>query len=269
MQKAFSYKSKDFLEKNCGLSVIEKWPSVYCPLHWHEFIEVELVLDGEGCQTRNGKDENLSAGSLTVLLPTDFHCVTPGKDLHLITLSIDDRLLSEEILAALMGEGDLFFTLSPEHTAEIAALLGLMNSESTAGVSNKRYLKHLIFCLFLKILQFTPKKATTSAKLSAPLQSALIFLKMHFRENPSLADAAKIAHYTPSHFSAEFHREMGVTYSAYLNELKLSFAKELLLTTDAKITEVCFESGFTSHSNFLRLFKEDTGLSPKEYRTKA
>jgi len=57
-----------------------------------------------------------------------------------------------------------------------------------------------------------------------------------------------------------------MTYTQYLNMLKTDYAKELLVSTDLKITEVCQECGFTSHSNFLRLIKAATGMPPMAYR---
>ena len=45
------------------------------------------------------------------------------------------------------------------------------------------------------------------------------------------------------------------------------FAKNLLIN-GMKVTEACFESGFESLSNFLKVFKAQTGQSPKEYQKK-
>ncbi len=266
--KAESFKSERYIKGSLGLSIHERWPDFSSPLHWHDYIEVELVLDGKGRQTLNGEEDILTAGCLTVMRPTDFHDVSPDEGFHLINLSINDRLLPEEIISGLSTGKRLFFRLSPADTATVASLLGLLHAESEAADPDRRYIKHLILSLFLKILKFIPLPDEKENEISGPVQSAVLYLQMHFREDPTLGEVASICHYNPNHFSTVFHREMGMTYSEYLNRLKIAYAKELLLTTDAKITDICFESGFTSHSNFLRLFKKDTGISPIRFRTK-
>lgn len=62
---------------------------------------------------------------------------------------------------------------------------------------------------------------------------------------------------------------MKQTYSQYLNHLKISYAKNLLITTDLKIDRIGSECGFCSESNFLRVFKQVTGTSPLAYRREA
>ena len=266
--KAQSFKNKDYIKNELGVSVSERWPKNDCPLHWHEFVEVELVLDGRARQILNGKEQILQRGSLTVIRHTDFHEISPEEGFHLINLSIEDGWIGEEMLLGLADKKELYFTLSPDATATLGGLLALVGAEASSEKPDRRYLKHLVLCLFLKILGLTPNDTSRKNEVSAPIQSALLYMKLHFRENPTLLEVAKVSHYNAGHFSTVFHREMGVTYSVYLNNLKLAYAKELLLTTDRKVTEICFESGFSSHSNFLRLFKEETGLSPAAYRKK-
>ena len=114
-----------------------------------------------------------------------------------------------------------------------------------------------------------PKSVGDTFKNERPIQTALLYIHMHFRENPTLSQVAKIAHYNTSHFSSTFHKELGTTYCNYLNMLKISYAKELLISTNLKISDIGNECGFTSHSNFLRLFKENSGLSPMQFRKQA
>ena len=122
--------------------------------------------------------------------------------------------------------------------------------------------------IFSKILRQVPTR-NAGGDSDAGIQKVLLFLRMHFRENPCLGEAAKIAHYNSSHFSTTFHKQIGMPYNAYLNLLKISYAKELLLSTGLKIAEICFECGFSSQSNFLRIFKEQTGLTPSQFRRKS
>ncbi len=261
--------SQDQLRKEIGISASERFVDFYTPLHWHNFIEIELVLSGSGEQILNGQQMELSKGSLSVLRLTDFHQVDPKEDLHLLNLMVDDSFLSEEMLGKLTAGNTLYFRLSEEQTSTLEKLLRLCVVENKSPSPDLRYLKHLIICIFLKVLKLSPQSGKKPPADERPIQAALLYMHMHFRENPKLSEVAKIAHYNTSHFSHTFHKELGTTYCDYLNMLKISYAKELLISTSLKISDICFECGFTSHSNFLRLFKEKIGVSPMQYRKKA
>lgn len=77
------------------------------------------------------------------------------------------------------------------------------------------------------------------------------------------ADKYKISHYYLLH---QFKRSMGVTVTDYKNELKLKYAKSLLLETQESVTDIAQKSGFGSSSYFSKIFRKYTGVSPSEYR---
>ncbi|MBE6761031.1 MAG: AraC family transcriptional regulator [Ruminococcaceae bacterium] len=261
--------SKDQIRKEIGISVSERLVDFDSNLHWHNFIELELILSGSGEQILNGQKMALTSGCLSVLRLTDFHQVVPTEDLHLLNLMVDDSFLSEELLGKITAGDTLFFNLEENEADNLEKLFRLCMAENQAFSPDIRYLKHLVICIFLKILKMTPKTSGKPPADERPIQAALLYIHMHFRENPKLSEVAKIAHYNASHFSNTFHKELGTTYCDYLNTLKISYAKELLISTSLKIADICYECGFTSHSNFLRLFKEKLGLSPMQFRKRA
>ena len=261
--------SKDQIRKEIGISASERFVDFFTPLHWHNFIELELIISGNGEQILNGQQMELSKGCLSVLRLTDFHQVEPKENLHLLNLMVDDSFLNEEMLGRLTAGNTLFFRLNSEQTDTLEKLFRLCMAENQSSNPDLRYLKHLIICIFLKVLKLSSQSKNKPTANEHPIQAALLYLHMHFRENPKLSEVAKIAHYNTSHFSHTFHKELGTTYCDYLNMLKISYAKELLLSTSLKISDICFECGFASHSNFLRLFKEKIGLSPMQYRKRA
>ncbi len=250
-----------------NIMVLERTVNTPSVLHWHNFIELELIIGGSGYNLLNGQRFGLSRGSLYLLRLIDFHEVHPEPQLKLLHMCLDESLLSEDLLSQLATDKPLTYNLDEEETCILERLLRLIIDENKSGSPDRRYLKHLLICILLRILKLVPDNADGYANFKEkPIQAAILYLHMHFRENPGLNDLAKIAHYNPSHFSTTFHKEIGMTYSEYLNMLKINYAKELISSTKLKITEICYECGFTSHSNFLRLFKNDTGVSPLCFR---
>ena len=64
----------------------------------------------------------------------------------------------------------------------------------------------------------------------------------------------------------EFKEYTGMTIAQYQKKQKLAYATQLLNTSDCQITNVAMVLGFDSLSHFVRIFKEEYGMSPKEYR---
>lgn len=71
---------------------------------------------------------------------------------------------------------------------------------------------------------------------------------------------------SPSAFSRYFRRLTGRTVSKFVNEVRIGHAHRMLIETNHSITEVAYESGFESLSNFNRRFRELSGVSPRDYR---
>lgn len=70
-----------------------------------------------------------------------------------------------------------------------------------------------------------------------------------------------------SSFCIFVKRNTGLTFSQYLNDIKLHRAVEMLRNKDTQISNIAYESGFTSVPYFNRIFKRKYGCTPKEYRS--
>lgn len=72
---------------------------------------------------------------------------------------------------------------------------------------------------------------------------------------------------SPSYFSSIFSREMGKTFVEYLTEIRMEKAKELLVCSSMKSSEIGYEVGYKDPHYFSYIFKKTLGCSPKEYRS--
>jgi AraC-like DNA-binding protein len=98
------------------------------------------------------------------------------------------------------------------------------------------------------------------------IQRARNFLETQFRENFSLAVVAQHAGMSRFYFCKMFTKATGVHYTQYLSRIRVEEAKKLLLNLNYRITEVAFEVGFQSLTNFNRVFRGIAGEMPTEYR---
>lgn len=87
-------------------------------------------------------------------------------------------------------------------------------------------------------------------------------------ENPNLT-LSTIAEYiglNEKYFTNRFSKETGETFSAYLTEIRMQKAKELLKSTSFKVYEVAEMVGYHNVEHFNRFFKKNMGMSPTQYR---
>lgn len=92
------------------------------------------------------------------------------------------------------------------------------------------------------------------------------YIRMHYMEGISLEEAADALNITPEYLSMLFKREMGMNFSVFLKEFRISHAKRLLKGTDMKVYEIAEACGYNNSNYFTKVFKEVTGISPADYR---
>ena len=94
------------------------------------------------------------------------------------------------------------------------------------------------------------------------------FIAQNKTEILSLEAVAKIAGASVFHFCKVFHKSTGVTFTNYVSRVRLQNAKERLLNPNSRVSEVAYDSGFQSLTQFNRAFRRMVGQSPTEYRDK-
>ncbi|MCC7406697.1 MAG: helix-turn-helix domain-containing protein [Phycisphaeraceae bacterium] len=85
-------------------------------------------------------------------------------------------------------------------------------------------------------------------------------------EDLHLGDVARECGVSNSHLSRVFHHTTGLTFREYIARCRAEQAQQLLLTGNRPITQIAFDSGFRSLSQFNRVFKRVYGRSPRQTR---
>ena len=92
------------------------------------------------------------------------------------------------------------------------------------------------------------------------------YVHVNFTKNISLEEISNLVNMTNSGFCRYFKKVTRRTFISYLNEYRIGVACRLLNQKDLNITEIGFNSGFQSISNFNKQFKSIMGFSPREYK---
>lgn len=88
----------------------------------------------------------------------------------------------------------------------------------------------------------------------------------NFKQKISLEEVAAIANMSLSSFNRYFKSRTNKSFSDFLSEIRIGHACKLLNEQDMNISQVCYESGFNTLSNFNKQFKDFTGCTPLQYK---
>lgn len=92
------------------------------------------------------------------------------------------------------------------------------------------------------------------------------YLAAHYHEQITLAETARRFHLNKNYLSQLFKHETGVTFTVYLNTLRIEKAKERMMQTGETVTEISAKTGFNDFRYFSRVFRRMTGCTPTEYK---
>lgn len=99
------------------------------------------------------------------------------------------------------------------------------------------------------------------------MERCLQYIQEHYGEDLALDELAQRFYFNPSYFSTLFKKYTGKHFTAYLTDLRLGKARQILLESDRKVYEVAQEVGYRDVKYFNKIFKKHFGLTPNECRS--
>lgn len=95
---------------------------------------------------------------------------------------------------------------------------------------------------------------------------AISYIKKNYMNNINVDDVCSKVWLSKYYFCKIFKKNTGVTLHQYINKFRMEKAKELLSYSKVSVAEVANRVGFNNSLTFIRCFKNDTGMTPGEYR---
>jgi AraC-like DNA-binding protein len=118
----------------------------------------------------------------------------------------------------------------------------------------------------LPVLFLPGPTKTASATRPGLVDQMLAYANEHYHRPMSLKEVAQVLGRNASYLSTLFRLGTGLTFHAYLDELRLAKAKELLRDRTRTVAQAASETGYASEDWFRHAFKAHTGLSPSDWR---
>lgn len=105
-----------------------------------------------------------------------------------------------------------------------------------------------------------------SSVLSKPIVQCMDYIYSHINRRITVEELAEHADLSPSYLSRLFKKELNISISDYICEMKIEKAQHLLKYSNYSLIEITNYLAFSSQSHFIQTFKKVIGVTPKKYR---
>lgn len=233
-------------------------------LHWHREIEIIHILHGCARVTIRG---------ITYLMYDEQSAFVESGLIHSIISETADTIISVMIfdgdfLAPLGSTYKLSYPIIPYDTAFKGMYEEVKNELSQSPFFYEKKIQSKVMEYVIHLYRVAPYHLDPESDSQALDKIYRLFETIDTDYAFITFDEARAQlGYSPSHFSRVFLQLAGVTFTRYLNTVKIDKAIELLRHSDKKISDIAMSCGFNSIRQFNRVFKEVTGTTPKQLPT--
>lgn len=251
------------------------------PLHYHEEMELNLILNAKGARRIVGDHiDSIDDLELVLVGPNVYHawfthqCMS--EEIKEVTIQwhkdlFEDKLLRRNQLSfirSMMERSQKGILFSPETTKLLAPrIISLNQKNGFDGVLELLSILHdLSTSRNMRTLSdgsFTDQHFTYNSRR---IEKAFEYMNTNYDKSITLGEVAKLVSMTDVSFSRFIKKRTGNTFVDSLNEIRLGHASRMLIDTTHSIAEISYHCGFNNISNFNRIFKKKKTCTPKEFR---
>ena len=252
------------------------------PRHRHDYVEMVYMCSGQTTHLINDKSLVLQQGELLMLSQSATHQVLRSgegdvavnfivlPDFFTTTLSLigeEETPLRRFLVDCLCGQnsdqGYLHFQISG--VKPLQNLIENLILTLLTDMPNRRKLSQMTMATLFLQLMGSMESLVTDDNQEAAVWKVLRYVESHYKAG-SLSEIAEDLHYDVCWLSREIKRKTGKTYTRIVQDKRLAQAAFLLKNTDRNVSDISVAVGYENVSYFHRIFFENFGKSPREYR---
>ena len=237
-------------------------------MHHHNTYEIYYTLSGEREYFVENRFFKVQDGDF-VLIPKNMLHRTAGKGADRILIYFSDEFLkkyfSDRMIDSLLSNFEpKIFRHNEENEQKSKALISAFFTAYGTSCDETLLASYLFQILFL--LNSSENVAQKNADAHPRLQEILRYLNEHFDTITGIEEIAERFYISKYHLCRLFTKEMGMTLIEYLNTVKIRTACDRIRSGEDTMTDIAMRCGFNSSAYFCKVFKQETGLSPREYK---
>lgn len=247
--------------------------------HFHSFYELHILLDEKAAHIIEGDYYTIQPYDMVFLRPALLHKTEYGTGKPKKRLIINFTLPKE--IPGLAGDLERVFTLfeipipiyrfAEEHQKPIFDLLNAIFRLGKTPSPIQQLAIHTKFIEFLCAVyqvrqhnRYQPQQIANS--ITQKIYAVTSYIHANYAQELSLADLSRQFFISMYHLSHQFKSVTGFTLVNYIQMTRIRNAQQLLLYSKINVTEIADQCGFTSFSQFNRVFNKYCGVCPSKFR---
>ncbi len=247
--------------------------------HYHPEYELTYIINGNGRRMVGDHLENFSEGDLILLGPDLPHTwigerSSGNENNKALVLQFSEELIAPfhslyemKTIIELLVQSEKGIKFSEFQPSEIEnKMLQIIEDTSIKRVTGFIELLNDLSNIKFEILASHKFKVLKNEKTENRLNKVLLFLQKNYKHTIQLQEASELIHLSNTAFCKFFKRNVGKTFSEYLNDLRVLHACTLLIETDKPISQIATDSGFENLAYFNRVFLKKKNVQPKNFR---
>ncbi len=251
--------------------------------HWHSYGEIIFVGPGETNIFQVGKKiYELSEEDFVLAWPMELHSIIDADRTEALVIQFSNAFINSLFdLRRIMHFYRNLHIISAKAHPELGEKLKSLALKMKEVFFSNVFDKEIRCCMLL--MEFMLTMDEYRGELNGEIDSGALniysddiirrmikvtdYIKNNLTaEDLSQAEMANMAGISKDYFSRIFKQITGMNYNKWLNRIRLEKASELLAQKGINLTEVAMLSGFQSIPSFNRVFHEEKGMTPSEYR---
>ncbi len=238
-------------------------------LHKHAYTEVIVPQNNNGIITLNQNSIMMKKGFFYIIPPSISHSEKNeicGKNAKYFAIKLNDEILPKNI-----GEYPITVSGGKRFEEFNSYLVNAYNALVTDEYDESYAVLNLA-CFYHAFIKHIKSEgfdiiSTPGAKPSVT-KEIQNYLVRNYSQNIRITDVARLFGISHSALIKNFKNDIGLTPKEFLNDKRISVAKEMLKADDNTVTQISSLVGFLSPAYFTYIFRQKLGMTPKEYREK-
>lgn len=243
--------------------------------HWHESLELLLILAGEVAVTTEDANTLLKKDDVLLLNSNTIHELHASECVLIaVQIKLSKFDLPKEQTQSMYFDCNSVTARNQNDFLNIKRLVATMlklnavRDEST-DLRNRALSYDLLSELVRNFKTEKPFQKRNSRKHLERLNNIVHYINDHYQEQLTLADLSAQEHLSMPYLSRFFETYMGVNFSTYYTSIRLEHAIRDLLYSDDSVENIALNHGFSDPRAFVRAFKKKYGMIPSLYRKEA
>lgn len=246
--------------------------------HWHKEIEIMLVVDGPVTIYTENAQFQLETDDIFIINPNEVHCIQKKKEMNsaliiqvapnfcntyfpeLKRIRFSDRHFKKN------GPGEKIWKMMFGYVLQMVDSLSTRESGFQFRVMSKMNMIFYDLFEYSDHERVSENKRVLESRNMKRLNRIISYIQENFAYKITLTDIAEMEGLDMYYLSHFIKKYIGMSFQQYLNKLRLAKAVDLLMNTNNRNIDICYESGFSDYRYLSKAFLNEFGCTPAQYK---